>query len=105
MNVVHVEPQTFRQFGDLSEAGAVALAAAGVADQVAVIAAAVPVFGLIGQEFLTSFAFAQANHFTAVIDLAQTLAATGHTAHAAADAYETSERHSAESFTPLGRAK
>ncbi|MFC9437146.1 type VII secretion target [Nocardia sp. NPDC057030] len=103
MNVVNVQPQTFRQYGDLAEGTAAAVAVAGAVDQAAVIASVAPVFGLIGQEFLASFAFAQANHFVAVGDLVQIFAGTAETSRAAAQSYEQAERNSAESFAaPAG---
>lgn len=100
MNVVNVQPQTFRDYADISDGMAAAVAVAGAVDQAAVISAAVPVFGLIGQEFLLSFAYAQANHFTALGELVANYAATAHTARVAAQSYELSDQTSAESFVP-----
>ncbi|PXX61703.1 excreted virulence factor EspC (type VII ESX diderm) [Nocardia tenerifensis] len=100
MNVVNVQPQTFRHYADISEGMAAAVAVAGAIDQAAVISAAVPVFGLIGQEFLLSFAYAQANHCTALGELVANYAATAHTARVAAQSYELTDRTNAESFVP-----
>ncbi|MEU2090938.1 type VII secretion target [Nocardia beijingensis] len=100
MNVLNVQPQTFRRYGEISDGMAATAAAAGVVDQAAVIAAAVPVFGLIGQEFLTSFAYAQANHFTALAQLVDILTTTADTARGAAASYELTEQHSAAEFVP-----
>ncbi|MBU3065195.1 hypothetical protein KO481_27170 [Nocardia sp. NEAU-G5] len=98
MDLLQVEPNTFRQYGDIAAGTATAVAAVGAVDQAASIAAAVPVFGLIGQEFLTSFAYAQANHFTAVNQLATVFATTATAAHTAAGAYEQAERCSMAGF-------
>ncbi|MFI9504700.1 type VII secretion target [Nocardia sp. NPDC052566] len=100
MNVVSVQPQTFRHYADISEGMAATVAVAGAVDQAAVVSAAVPVFGLIGQDFLLSFAYAQANHFTAVGELVANYAGTAHTARAAARSYELTDQTSAESFVP-----
>ncbi|MEV6391264.1 type VII secretion target [Nocardia xishanensis] len=98
MNVVNVQPQAFREYAEISDGMAAAVAVAGAVDQAAVVSAAVPVFGLIGQEFLLSFAYAQANHFTAVGELVANYAGTAHTARAAAQSYELTDQTSAGSF-------
>ncbi|MET7768238.1 type VII secretion target [Nocardia sp. NPDC005366] len=100
MDVLNVQPQTFRQYGEISEGMAATVAAAGAADITAAIAAAVPVFGLIGQEFLASFACAQVNHFAALAELVESFATTAVTSHAAAQAFELTEQASAQTFTP-----
>ncbi len=100
MNVVNVQPQAFRQYAEVSDGMAAAVAVAGAVDQAAVISAAIPVFGLIGQEFLLSFAYAQANHFTALGELVANYAGTAHAARVAAQSYESTDRISAESFVP-----
>ncbi|MFI5779332.1 type VII secretion target [Nocardia sp. NPDC051570] len=100
MNVVNVQPQIFHQYGDISEGMAATVAVAGAVDQAASIAAAVPVFGLIGQEFLASFAYAQANHLAALSGLTDICTGTAETSHAAAASYEHTERNNVESFTP-----
>jgi len=68
---------------------AAGVASAGAVDQAATIGTVVPVFGLIGQEFLASFAFAQANHLSSVAELAAVHAGTALTAHQAASTYES----------------
>ncbi|MGW5455934.1 type VII secretion target [Nocardia sp. NPDC003979] len=98
MNVLNVQPQTFRDYADITETMAAAVAVAGAVDQAAVMAAVVPTFGLIGQEFLLSFAVAQANHLASLGDLVQNYAGTALLARNAADAYERSENESAEAF-------
>ncbi|GAA5081912.1 hypothetical protein [Nocardia iowensis] len=80
-----------RAYGDASAAMATSVATAGAFDQTATIAAAVPVFGLIGQDFLAAFAYAQGNHVASVFELAGVHAATALTAHQGAAAYQASE--------------
>ncbi|MFE1593220.1 hypothetical protein [Nocardia sp. NPDC058705] len=84
-------PDVIRGYGEAAAAMATGVATAGGFDQTATVAAAVPVFGLIGQEFLVSFAGAQANHVSSVLELAGVHAATAVTAHQAAAAMEATE--------------
>ncbi|WP_330179058.1 ESX-1 secretion-associated protein [Nocardia sp. NBC_01503] len=98
MNVLNVQPQTFRQYGDISEGMAATVAVAGAVDQAASIAAVVPVFGLIGQDFLASFAYAQTNHFAALAELVDACVTTAATSRMAAQSYEQTEANSVETF-------
>jgi|GEM_PF-1764760 len=102
-DTLDVRPGSFRQYGDISQAIATTVGTAGAIDQAASIAAAVPVFGLIGQEFLASFAYAQANQFAAVADLADNYTTTATAAHASAAFYEQHEQHSADTFAATTR--
>lgn len=102
MTDVLVDPNTFRQYGDISAGMASTVAAAGAVDQAASVAAAVPVFGLIGQDFLVSFAYAQANHFQSVNQLAALFGSTATAAHGAATDYEQTEQRSAAAFGTVG---
>lgn len=101
MDTLQVQPNTFRQYGDIAAGMAATVAAAGTVDQAASVAAATPVFGLIGQEFLASFAYAQANHFAAVNQLANVFAGTSAAAHGAADAYTHAEQQSTAGFATI----
>ncbi|MQY24973.1 type VII secretion target [Nocardia aurantia] len=101
VDILKVDPQVFRQYGDIAQGSAATVAVAGAVDQASSIAAAVPVFGLIGQEFLASFALAQNNHLTAVTQLANVMAGTAQASHGAAAAYEHAEAHSSEGFAAL----
>ncbi|MEV0356831.1 hypothetical protein AB0H71_12285 [Nocardia sp. NPDC050697] len=89
--VVAAVPEAIHAYGVASAAMAQGVAAAGSVDQAATVAATVPVFGLIGQDFLLAFAVAQANHLSSVLELAAVHAATALTAHEGAAAYETGE--------------
>ncbi|MFC4377449.1 type VII secretion target [Nocardia halotolerans] len=88
MNHVAVVPEAVRAYAGASATMAAGVAQAGAVDQAATMAVAVPVFGLIGQEFLLSFAYAQANHLTSVTELAAVHAGTALTAAQAAATYE-----------------
>lgn len=88
MNNVAVVPDAVRAYAGASATMAAGVAQAGAVDQAATMAAAVPVFGLIGQEFLMSFAYAQANHLTSMAELAAVHAGTALTATQAAATYE-----------------
>ncbi len=88
MSHIEVVPDALRVYGSESAAMAAGVGAIAAADQAATVAAVVPVFGLIGQEFLVSYAFAQANHLSSVAQLAAVHAGTAVTAHQAAATYE-----------------
>lgn len=96
-------PDAVRAYGDTSAAAAVDIATVGATNQAALIAAAVPVFGLIGQDFLAAFAVAQANNMLAVNEIAAVHAATAVRAHRSAEAYEANELSSAVQFGTVGR--
>ncbi|MEV6069821.1 type VII secretion target [Nocardia sp. NPDC052001] len=101
MSNLAANSDTIRHYGDVSAAMASTIAGVAAADQAATVAAVVPVFGLIGQEFLLSFAGAQGNHFAATADLAAVHAGTAVTAHEAAAAYEAVEERSSVDFLSL----
>ncbi|MFD4354883.1 type VII secretion target [Nocardia sp. NPDC058518] len=88
MNHVAVVPDAVRAYAGASATMAAGVAQAGAVDQAATVAAVVPVFGLIGQEFLMSFAYAQTNHLTSVTELAAVHAGTALTSAQAAATYE-----------------
>ncbi|MBF6087101.1 hypothetical protein [Nocardia cyriacigeorgica] len=94
-------PDAIRRYGDAAAAMATSVATAGSVDQAATMAVAAPVFGLIGQEFLVSYAIAQGNHLSSVMELAGVHAATAVTAHQSAAAYEASD---AAAIAELGAA-
>jgi hypothetical protein len=99
MSEISVAPETFRQYGSITGDMAATVAGVGAVDQAATVAAVAPVFGLIGQDFLTSFAYSQANHFAGVNALANVYEQTSLTAHNSAAAYENVEGDSAGGFT------
>ncbi len=70
MDNVTVVPEVVETFGATSAAMAAAVGAAGSINAAVNTAVMVPVFGVIGQEFLASFIVAQANHLLSVGNLA-----------------------------------
>jgi hypothetical protein len=101
MSEIVVAPETFRQYGDIANEMAATVAGVGNVDQAATVAAVVPVFGLIGQDFLGAFAVTQANHLFAVNQLAGVHAATAATAKAGADAYDATEGNTSSGFAAI----
>ncbi|WP_067695715.1 type VII secretion target [Nocardia jejuensis] len=96
-------PDAIRRYGDVSAAVASTVAGAAAADQAATIAAAIPVFGLIGQDFLLSFVGAQGNHVAATAELAAVFAGTAATSYDAAATYENAETESSVDFISLSQ--
>ena len=76
MNHVTVTPEVLEGFAATNAAIGTAVAAAGSVNAAANTAVMIPVFGLIGQEFLAAFIAAQANHLFAVGNLSAVHAAT-----------------------------
>ncbi|MEV6771254.1 type VII secretion target [Nocardia sp. NPDC051030] len=103
MSKLVATPDAIRSYGDASAAMASTVATAAAADQSATLAAVIPVFGLIGQDFLLSFVGAQGNHIAATAELAAVYAGTAVTAHQAAATYEGVDGHSGGDFIALSR--
>ncbi|WP_405179636.1 type VII secretion target [Nocardia sp. NBC_01377] len=97
-------PEAIVQYGNTSAALAAQTLTAGSVDQLAVIAAAVPVFGLIGQDFLATYAAAQASHLTSVTEVAAVHAGTALTAFESAAQYTATDLDSAENLGSIGNA-
>ncbi|MFI5719069.1 type VII secretion target [Nocardia sp. NPDC051750] len=102
---VQATPDAIRAYGDSSAIMAAEISLAGAANQAAVIAAVVPVFGLIGQDFLAAFAVAQANNMRSVNEIAAVHAATAVAAHQGAGTYERTDKGSAVDFTVIGEIR
>ncbi|NKY54957.1 type VII secretion target [Nocardia flavorosea] len=94
-------PDAIHAYGDSEAITAAEVATAGATNQAALIAAAVPVFGLIGQDFLAAFAVAQANNLLSVNEIAAVHAATAVAAHQSAATYEATEQGSAAAFSKI----
>ncbi|MBL1075201.1 hypothetical protein JK358_12440 [Nocardia sp. 2] len=94
-------PEIIREYGNTNLAMSTAVATAAAADTQATVAAAIPVFGLIGQDFLLSFVFAQGNQVAATAELAAVFAGTALTAHQAAASYDAVEADSSHDFISL----
>ncbi|WP_067819036.1 type VII secretion target [Nocardia inohanensis] len=67
------------------------VAGAAAADSVGAMAQAVPVFGLIGQDFLVAFALAQGNYLSSSAEIAAVHAKTAVSAYSAVGVYEGAE--------------
>ncbi|WP_405489134.1 type VII secretion target [Nocardia sp. NBC_00511] len=96
-------PDAIRGYGDASAAMATTVAGAAAVDQVATVVGLVPVFGLIGQDFLLSFAGAQGNHLSSVAELAAVHAGTAVTAHEAAASYQAVDESAGVDFLSLSQ--
>ncbi|MGW4242996.1 type VII secretion target [Nocardia sp. NPDC004722] len=96
-------PDAIRAYGDASAAMAGTVAGAAAVDQAVTVAGLVPVFGLIGQDFLLSYAGAQGNHLSSVAELAAVHAGTAVTAYEAAADYEATDAASGVDFVSLSR--
>ena len=88
MSDVRVTPEVLEGIAATNVAMATAVGAAGSINAAANTAVMVPVFGLIGQEFLAAFIAAQANHLTSVGELAGARAATAATTVAGLAGFE-----------------
>ncbi|WP_168706761.1 type VII secretion target [Gordonia paraffinivorans] len=91
MDQVKVTPEALEGFAAANAAVATAIGTAGSIDAAANTAAMVPVFGLIGQEFLAAFIVTQANHLMSVGQLAAVHAATAATTSQSLVAYEDAD--------------
>ncbi|MFI1915035.1 type VII secretion target [Nocardia sp. NPDC020380] len=103
MSNLVVTPEALHRYGDASAAMASTVAGAAAVDQAATIAGLVPCFGLIGQDFLLSYAGAQGNHLASTAELAAVHAGTAATAHEAAASYENTDAHSGVDFLSLSQ--
>ena len=79
------------------------MAAAGT-NQAATVGAVVPVFGLIGQDFLAAFAGAQANNLLSTAELAAVYAMMALTGYQGATGYDLSDGSSAIDIGAIGKA-
>ncbi|MEO9329831.1 type VII secretion target [Gordonia aurantiaca] len=98
MDHVKVTPEALEGFAATNAAMATAIGTAGSIDAAANTAAMVPVFGLIGQEFLAAFIVAQANHLMSVGQLAAVHAATASTTLQSLAEFEAGDAGSAAVF-------
>lgn len=98
MSEVTVLPEAVQAFGATSGAMASAVGAAGAINAAANTAVMVPVFGLIGQEFLASFIVAQANHLLAVGNVAAVHAGTAVATFAGLERFDGDDATSASAI-------
>ncbi|WP_227984298.1 type VII secretion target [Nocardia spumae] len=97
-------PEAIRRYGDTAATMATETLSAGRVNQAVTIAAAIPIFGLIGQDFLATYAVAQANHLGSVVELATVHAGTAVTAHQSAATYSAADEDNADVLGGIGRA-
>lgn len=88
MDHVTATPEALEGFTAANAAIGTAVGSAGAINAAANTAVMVPVFGLIGQEFLASFIGAQANHLFSVGSLAAVHASTAAASAAGLASYE-----------------
>lgn len=99
MDEVIAVPEAIEGFAASAAATSAAVAGAGSIDTAAQVAQLVPVFGLIGQEYLAAYAVAQANHVLAVGQLAAVHAGTSAAAFATAASYRSADDGGGDAFT------
>ncbi|MBF6133801.1 hypothetical protein IU501_12415 [Nocardia otitidiscaviarum] len=97
-DLVKAEFAEITAFGSTEAATAAQVAGAAAADSAAALASAVPVFGLIGQDFLIAFAQAQANYLLSTAEIAAVHGQTAAAAYSGVALYESTELASAISF-------
>ncbi|MEU7764898.1 type VII secretion target [Nocardia sp. NPDC049190] len=104
MDKVLVVTDALRGYGDAAAATAVEVATAGAANQAATIAAVIPVFGLIGQDFLAAFAVAQANNMMSVAEVAHVHGMTAVASHGGAATYDLTDDTSAGDLGTISKS-
>ena len=95
MNNVTVTPEVLEGFAATNAAIGTAVGSAGSINAAANTAVMIPVFGLIGQEFLAAFIGAQANHLVSVGSRAAVHASTAAASVAGLAEYEGTDAASA----------
>jgi len=102
MSDMYTQSEAIHQHGDAHALAAAGLTTAANGDQAASIAAAVPLFGQIGQTFLAAFAQAQSNHVAGVNQLAAVHSGIAAASHQGVASYEAVEGASASGMGALG---
>ncbi|WP_067692004.1 type VII secretion target [Nocardia jejuensis] len=97
-----VETDAVRSFATTQDGVATDIASAGGMDTVSHVAAMTPVFGLIGADFLASFAVAELLHDRDIDALSAGFAHLGAAAFGSAAGYEATDRDFASGVTRLG---
>lgn len=95
---MQVSPSELRAYGAKAGAISAQLAATGAFDLAGNVAAMVPVFGVIGQDFLAAFGVAQASHAAEYAKVAETFGSRAALAQSSADGYEETDNQHAESI-------
>jgi hypothetical protein len=104
MSEITAVPAAIEAYGDTAALMSTAVASAGSINAAANIAQMVPVFGLIGQEFLVAFAGAQASHLLGVGQLAAVHAGTAAAALATATEFTDTDDGGGREFAAIESA-
>ncbi|MDH6678988.1 hypothetical protein M2284_003201 [Rhodococcus sp. LBL1] len=97
-------PDEIRAYGNVAAGAAAHIATTEGLDVVANVAALTPVFGVIGADFLATYAATQATHAGSVAALANVFAGTGSVAHAIAAAYDAADQATGAVLGSAGNA-
>ncbi|WP_330183367.1 type VII secretion target [Nocardia sp. NBC_01503] len=97
-NYVKADFEPILAYGTQHAGIAAQVAGAAAADSVSALASAVPMFGLIGQDFLLAFAGAQGSYLSSAAEIAAVHAETAVSAASAVATYSTTELASATTF-------
>ncbi|MGW0003350.1 hypothetical protein [Nocardia grenadensis] len=103
MNHLSVTSDAIRGYADASATMAADVVVAGATNQAATLAAAIPVFGVIGQDFLAAFVVAQANNLSSVAELAYVHGMTAVAAHESAALYDATEAAAVTDFVTVSK--
>jgi hypothetical protein len=95
MSEILVASDAIRAYGDANAIMAADVVVAGATNQAATIAAAIPIFGLIGQDFLANL--------TSVVELAHVYGMSAVAAYEGAALYDTTEAASVTDFGTISR--
>ncbi|WP_207840209.1 type VII secretion target [Williamsia soli] len=104
MSELTAVPAAIAAYADTAAVMSAAVATAGSINAAANVATMVPVFGLIGQEFLLAFAQAQAGHLLAVGQLAAVHAGTAAAALATAAEFTETDDGAGSQFRAIESA-
>ncbi|GED98012.1 type VII secretion target [Gordonia crocea] len=103
MNEVSAESDAIRAYGVASSGIGDVIATASGVNLAANVAVMVPVFGLIGQDFLASFGLAQFNNVVSSGMLAAVHQGTALSSIAAAGGYDQTDAHTASALKSAGK--
>ena len=102
MTDISVHPDAVRAYGTAVEGIGAAIESAGAMDLAANVAVMVPIFGLIGQDFLASFGGAQFANAVSTASLVGVHASSAAGAFSAAANYENSDDSTAHNLGSAG---
>ncbi|MGW5386486.1 hypothetical protein [Nocardia sp. NPDC003963] len=103
MDKIVADYDVIHGFGASCAQAANDVVAVAATDQAAVMAATIPVFGLIGQDFLMALAYTQANNLLSVAELAHVYGTMGMAAEDATAAHVLNEEIGVRAFASVDR--